>query len=171
MPQAAVLAPETESFVSETAGQYLTFNLGQEYFGLEILKVQEIIGVLKITSMPRTPEYVRGVINLRGKVVPVVDLRKRFEMSTTEDTEKTVIIVVQISHDDAFHTTGLLVDQVNEVLDVDESDIEMPPTMGDAGNIEFIRAMGKVNDNVVMLLDADKILGINELAIIEKSVN
>ena len=103
----------------DRGGKFLTFHLGGEEYGLEILKVQEIIGIMAITRVPRTPEFVRGVINLRGKVIPVVDLRLKFEMEGQADTERTCIIVVQVSHNNNQVTMGLLVDEVSEVLDID----------------------------------------------------
>lgn len=153
-----------ESVNAATAGLYLTFALGDETYGLGILKVQEIIGIMDVTKVPRTPEYVRGVINLRGKVIPVVELRLKFGMDKLEDTERTCIIVVQVESAGGAVTTGVIVDEVAEVLDIREDQIEPPPSFGASVDTEFILAMGKVDEKVVMLLDVDKVLGGSALA-------
>lgn len=140
------------------AGQYLTFELGNEVYGLEILKIQEIIGMMNVTSVPKTPEYVRGVINLRGKVIPVIDLRLKFLMDSQEDTNRTCIIVVQVASQGETVTTGILVDEVSEVLDIDAGQIEPAPSFGAGVQTEFILGMGKVGNKVIMLLDVDKVL-------------
>jgi purine-binding chemotaxis protein CheW len=146
-----------------SAGKYLTFKLGPEDFGIGILKVQEIIGMLAVTRMPRTPAYVRGVVNLRGKVIPVLDLRLKFGMDTREDTERTCIIVVQLQSSGSEITMGIIVDEVSEVLDVAASQIEPPPSFGSSVDVSFIMGMGKVGQKVVQLLDADRILMRQEL--------
>lgn len=156
----------------ELAGKYLTFRLAEEEYGLQILKVQEIIGMMNITKVPKTPEFVRGVINLRGRVIPVADLRRKFSMSFKEDTEKTCIIVVQVKNarDDTDKTTmGILVDEVSEVLDVDGEQIEDTPSLGASVNTDFILGMGKVDEKVVMLLDIDKVLTEAEIQLMEGS--
>jgi purine-binding chemotaxis protein CheW len=146
-----------------SAGKYLTFKLGPEDFGIGILKVQEIIGMLAVTRMPRTPAYVRGVVNLRGKVIPVLDLRLKFGMDVRQDTERTCIIVVQLQSGEATVTMGLIVDEVSEVLDVAATQIEPPPSFGSSVDVSFIMGMGKVGQKVVQLLDADRILMRQEL--------
>tara|TARA_R110001592_G_scaffold14602_2_gene65064 strand:+ start:1068 stop:1571 length:504 start_codon:yes stop_codon:yes gene_type:complete len=151
------------------AGKYLTFELGQEVYGIEILKVQEIIGIMSITHVPKTPDYVRGVINLRGKVIPVVELRRKFRMKTVEDTERTCIIVVQVRGTDGSIIMGILVDEVSEVVNIPADMIESAPTFGTNVNTAFILAMGKVGDRVVILLDADKVLTIEEMVTLERS--
>lgn len=140
------------------AGKYLTFRLAQEEYGLEILKVQEIIQLQAITRVPRTPPYVRGVINLRGKVIPVVDLRAKFGIEGAEDTERTCIIVVQIQAGDAVLVIGILIDEVREVLDIRAENIEESPSFGSSVETEFILGMGKVNGQVKILLDIDRVL-------------
>ncbi len=148
----------TTSEVQETtsrAGKYLTFILAEEIYGLEILKVREIIGMMTITDVPRTPGYVRGVINLRGKVIPVVDLRLKFGMMTAEETEETCIIVVDVNGVEM----GTIVDRVSEVLDINEADIEDAPAMGLDVNTDFILGMGKADEKVTILLDISKVLG------------
>lgn len=151
-----------------TAGKYLTFQLSGEIYGLEILKVQEIIGMMNVTHVPKTPVYVRGVINLRGKVIPVLDLRLKFEMESVEDTEKTCIIVVQITRNSSKLTMGILVDEVSEVLDITDNQIEPPPTFGSAVDIDFILGVGKIGQKVIMLLDVDKVLSGGELENLDK---
>jgi len=150
----------------DSAGQYLTFALGNEVYGLEILKVQEIIGMTTVTKVPRTPGFLRGVINLRGKVVPVVDLRTKFGMETKEDTNLTCIIVVQVVRKSQQVIMGVIVDEVAEVVDIRSEQIEPPPSLGTAGQTEFISAMGKVGSKVVILLDTDKVLSWGELELL-----
>ena len=153
------------------AGKYLTFKLGAEEYGLEILKVQEIIKMMDITRVPRTPAFVRGVINLRGKVIPVVDLRLKFCMESRENTDKTCVIVVQVAQSGAASgavTMGTLVDEVSEVLDINGDQIEPSPEFGTAVDTAFILGMGKVAKKVIMLLDIDKVLSSGELAAVAK---
>ncbi len=146
------------------AGKYMTFQLAKEEYGLEILKVREIIGLMEITRVPRTREFIRGVINLRGKVIPVVDLRLKFAMPAIEATEQTVIIVVQYSLEGGRPLTmGILVDQVLEVLSIDGTHIEPPPSLGSASlDSEFILGVGKHEKRIVFLLDIAKVLSTDE---------
>ena len=155
-----------QSGTAAMAGKYLTFELGGEVYGLEILKVQEIIGMMTVTRVPKTPGFVRGVINLRGKVIPVVDLRLKFGLDAKEDTERTCIIVVQVQGEDIQVTMGIIVDEVSEVMDVDGEQIEPPPEFGASVDTEFIMGMGKVDQRVVMLLDVDKVLSVGEMSMI-----
>ena len=149
---------QIEADNASRAGKYLTFRLENEEFGLEILKVQEIIQMQAITRVPRTPEFVRGVINLRGKVIPVVDLRMKFGISRAEDTEKTCIVVVQIRHSDGVVVMGTIIDEVREVLDIPGASIEDTPSFGASIDTEFILGMGKIGQSVKILLDIDKVL-------------
>ncbi len=151
-------------------GKYLTFSLGQEEYGLEILKVREIIGFIDVTSVPKTPDYVTGVINLRGQVIPVVDLRCKFDMDTTDVTEETCIIVVEISSRSTNINTGIIVDKVQEVLDISVDQIEDTPEFGSSVNTEFILGMGKIGDSVKILLDIDKVLSSDSLVHIKDDV-
>lgn len=137
------------------AGKYLTFVLADEIYGLEILKVREIIGMMSITDVPGTPGYVRGVINLRGKIIPVVDLRSKFGMPPTEETDETCIIVVDVGGVEM----GTVVDKVSEVLDISEQEITDTPAMGLDINADFILGMGKADDKVTILLDISRVLG------------
>ena len=141
------------------AGKYLSFVLGEEEYGLEILRVQEINGMMDITRVPRTPSYVRGVINLRGRVIPVISLREHFNMESADDTEKTCIILVQVQYGDTEITMGIVVDEVSEVLNILDNQIEPPPSFGGGmEEIDFITGMGKLDDKVVILLDIDRVL-------------
>ncbi len=145
--------------IRDKEGKYLTFALGNEEYGLEILKVREIIGYMEITAIPQTPSYVKGVINLRGQVIPVVDLRLKFSMNAAEVTEETCIIVVEISQGDRRFQTGIVVDRVQEVLDIDGENIEDAPQFDFQVDTNFILGMGKINGSVKILLDIDKVLG------------
>ncbi|NMC43871.1 MAG: purine-binding chemotaxis protein CheW [candidate division Zixibacteria bacterium] len=140
------------------AGKYLTFRLDREEYGLEILKVREIIGLMGITKVPRTPHYIRGVINLRGKVIPVLDLRAKFGMDVIADTEETCIIVVDVQNTGNSIMMGILVDAVSEVLDIQAGEIEEPPTFGSEVDTRFILGIGKVKNSVKILLDIDRVL-------------
>ncbi len=144
------------------AGKYLTFFLAGEEYGLEILKVSEIIGLQPITRVPRMPEFVRGVINLRGKVIPITDLRMKFGMDA-EDSEDSCIIVVQMRG----IQTGIVVDRVSEVVAITEADIEDAPSFGAGIRTEFLLGIGKTGERVKLLLDIDKVLATTELAALE----
>ncbi len=144
------------------AGKYLTFSLAKEEYGLEILKVREIIGLMDITSVPRTPEYVKGVINLRGKVIPVVDLRLKFSMEEAEHTDETCVIVVDVNAVEM----GIIVDKVSEVLDIENEQIEDAPSFGASVDTDFILGMGKSGERVTILLDISKVLSAKDVAAI-----
>jgi len=143
---------------SRLAGKYMTFKLAEEEYGLEILKVREIIGLMEITRVPKTSGYIRGVINLRGKVIPVVDLRLKFGMAKTESTDQTVIIVVQYTTSNGDYTMGILVDEVLEVLNISAEQIEPPPSFGGTVESEFILGIGKSEKRVIFLLDIGRVL-------------
>lgn len=165
--------PNSEEFNSSKpsvprvrGGKYLVFKLSGEEYGLEILKVLEIIGLLEITNIPRMPNFVRGVINLRGKVIPIIDLRKKFGMTFGQDTKHTCIIVVDVLQKDSRSLMGILVDTVSEVIDIDGSEIEESPSFGTVVDTSFIRGMGKVKGQVKILLDIDKVLSSEEFSLI-----
>ncbi|MGM0608099.1 MAG: chemotaxis protein CheW [Candidatus Muiribacteriota bacterium] len=143
---------------SMDSAKYLTFKLEKETYGLPILRVQEIIGMMKITKFPKAPDYVRGVINLRGKVIPVVELRKKFCVQSVEDDDKTCIIVLSLNDDSGGIRQGIIVDEVSEVMDIENTKIEQPPDFGSQQQEEFITGVGKTNDKVIILLDVDKLL-------------
>lgn len=147
---------------TDRGGKYLTFVLGDEEYGLEILKVREIIGVMAITVVPRTPEFIRGVINLRGKIIPVVDLRAKFNMEIIETTKETCIIVVDVVLNDETVEMGILVDKVSEVLDISSEAIEDPPSFGSSFNEQFIMGMAKAKDSVKILLNIGAVLNAQE---------
>lgn len=140
------------------AGKYLTFQLASEVYGLEVLKVHEIIGMMPITRVPKMPVFIRGIINLRGKLIPVIDMREKFSLIKQIDTAKTCIIVVQIKEKEIPVTIGILVDAVAEVLDIPLANVEPTPSFGSDVNTQFILGIGKISEKVVMLLDIDKIL-------------
>lgn len=149
------------------AGKYLTFQLNDEIYGLEILKVREIIGLMDVTPVPRTPSHIRGVINLRGKIIPVMDLRVKFGMEKKADTDQTCIIVIDLTADSVTTQIGALVDAVSEVLNITDADIEPPPSFGEDVEANFIRGIAKTNGNVAILLDEMKVLatpGVVQLA-------
>ena len=150
-------------------GKFLTFLMANEKYGLEILKVREIMGMMAVTSVPTTPAFIRGVINLRGKVIPVVDLRLKFGIEAKEDTQRTCIIVVHLTHAAQEMTMGILVDEVSDVLDIDRSQIEPPPSFGSNIRTDFILGMGKVDQKVMTLLDIDRVLTEQEVALVESS--
>ncbi|CAN2039696.1 Chemotaxis protein CheW [Candidatus Magnetomoraceae bacterium gMMP-15] len=145
-------------------GKYLTFALADEEYGIGILKVKEIIGMMPITPVPQTPEFVKGVINLRGKVIPVVDLRSKFGMETIEYNDRTCIIVVETEGREERIQIGIVVDSVSEVLNIRESDVEDTPTFGTELNTEYILGMAKTEGGVKILLDIDRVLSAEELS-------
>ena len=155
-----------EPGIENAAGKYLSFKLAEESFGISILKIQEIVGLMPVTFVPRTPAFMRGVINLRGKVIPVIDLRLKFGMESGQDTERTCIVVVRMPATHGEVVLGLIVDEVSEVLNIGASQIEPPPSMN-AGDSEFILGMGKLGDKVIMLLDIDKAISADHLSIPE----
>jgi purine-binding chemotaxis protein CheW len=164
MSETATRTQQLNEAIVEKEGKYLTFALGPEEYGLEILKVREIIGYMEITAVPQTPHYVKGVINLRGQVIPVIDLRTNFGMNTAEVTEETCIIVVEISNSSRKFNTGIVVDRVQEVLDIAGEDIEGTPEFGSAVNTDFILGMGKIGDSVKILLDIDRVLASDDFS-------
>jgi len=150
---------------SDKESKYLTFALAEEEYGIGILKVKEIIGMMSITSVPQTPPFVKGVINLRGKVIPVVDLRLKFGMEEMAYTERTCIIVVEIAGEGRKTVNtqmGIVVDAVSEVLNIKAEDVEETPTFGAALNTDFILGMAKMEGGVKILLDIDKVLSRQE---------
>ncbi|HAI12980.1 MAG TPA: chemotaxis protein CheW [Phycisphaerales bacterium] len=149
--------------IRELVGKYLTFHLSQEQYGVSLLAVREIIGLMDITHVPRTPEYVRGVINLRGRIIPVVDLRLKFGMQAIDDTEVTCIIVVEMTYEDQVIQIGILVDEVDEVLDIQEGQIDNLPSIGADMSMNYICGVAKISQRVVMLLDIQRVLSAMDL--------
>ncbi|MCX7603291.1 MAG: chemotaxis protein CheW [Bryobacteraceae bacterium] len=150
-------------------GKYLVFQLGREEFGVEVLKVREIMGLQQITEVPQTPHYVRGVINLRGKVIPVVDLRRKFGMADGEQTARTCIVVLQVRRRGGGDPLlmGVIVDGVSEVLTIHEQDVEDTPSFGEGIHLPYILGMAKVKGRVKILLDIDEVMTAQELAGLE----
>jgi purine-binding chemotaxis protein CheW len=155
---------EVHAELAHLAGKYLTFKLAEEEYGLEIIKVQEIIGLMPITKVPRVPEYMRGVINLRGRIIPTIDLRSKFNLPSVEDTDKTCIIVVEVMSSKGKVNVGIIVDQVAEVLDVAANEIDHAPEFGTALHTDFILGVGIVKGAVKILLDIDKVLTSEDIA-------
>ena len=150
-------------------GKYLTFVLEKETYGIGILKVKEIIGMMPITSVPRTPEFIKGIVNLRGKVIPVVDLRLKFNMASIPYSDRTCIIVVEIDGPSGTVPIGIVVDAVSEVLNIKEEEIEETPAFGAKMNTDYILGMAKKDDAVKILLDIDSVLNIKELESLNQS--
>jgi purine-binding chemotaxis protein CheW len=155
--------------VSDREGKYLTFALAGEEYGISILKVKEIIGLMPITTVPRTPDYVKGVINLRGKVIPVVDFRLKFGMEAMAYNERTCIIVVEIKGVDRTIMMGMVVDSVSEVLNIKAADIEDTPNFGSHLNTAFILGMAKTNGSVKILLDIDRVFREEEMTVLAQA--
>lgn len=143
-------------------GKYLIFNLANEEYGIPILKVQEIMGMQEVTTVPKLPEFIKGVINLRGKIIPILDLRMKFAMEEKEYTERTCIIVVSIEKDNHPITMGIVVDEVSEVENITKKQIEPPPEFGNNILVEFLLGVGKIEKRVVVLLDIDRVLSKEE---------
>ncbi len=155
--------------MKDREGKYLTFSLADEEYGIGILKVKEIIGMMPITTVPRTPEFVKGVINLRGKVIPVIDLRLKFSMEKIDYTERTCIIVVNLKSRAADILIGVVVDSVSEVLNIKADDIEDTPTFGTSLDTAYILGMAKMEGGVKILLDIDQVLSAEEVAALEST--
>jgi len=152
--------------VSGTPQQYLTFTLGGEMFAVAILNVKEIIEYGVVTEIPMMPTFIRGVINLRGAVVPVIDLSCRFGGKPTQAARRTCIIIVELVEGDLKHDIGVMVDAVSEVLEISATDIEPPPTFGAKIRTDFISGMGKVNGKFVILLDVARVLSVEEISML-----
>jgi purine-binding chemotaxis protein CheW len=148
---------------------YLTFTLGEEVFAVDVQKVREVLDFTSITKVPRTPDFMRGVINLRGSVVPVIDMRLKFGMEGTEEAVDTCVIVMEVSLDDETTVIGALADSVKEVFDLDPEQIEPPPRIGTSLNTEFIHGMGKHNEQFIIILDINRVFSADELILVGAS--
>lgn len=157
--------------VEETHEQFLTFLLGGEMFAISIVPIKEIIEYGALTGVPMMPAFIRGVINLRGRVVPVIDIALRFGRPPTGETRRTCIVIVEILADGEKQDVGVIVDSVSEVLDIPHSEIEPPPTFGAHVRADFIYGMGKIAGRFVIILDVDKVLSIEEMALIGQTGN
>ncbi|MHC4267623.1 MAG: chemotaxis protein CheW [Planctomycetota bacterium] len=149
-----------------TEEKFLTFVLNNEVYGIEILKVREIIGLMDITNVPQTPDYMKGVINLRGKVIPVIDLRLKFSMPEEEHTQETCTIVVEVDNT----SIGIIVDNVSEVMEIKGDEIEDTPQFGQGIDTNFIMGLGKTKETIVILLDIAMVLSTEELEIVKQHV-
>lgn len=149
------------------AVQYLTFRLGDELFGVDVSKAREVLDYSEVTHVPQMPDYMLGVINLRGSVVPVINLRNKFGMADSDQTIDTCIIVIEVDIDGDIIVIGTLADAVQEVLDLHASQIEPPPRLGTKLNTEFIKGMGNIDDQFLIILDIDRVFTAEELAVIE----
>jgi len=167
MEQAARQVQQDSRTLQEKEGKYLTFTLANEDYGLEILKVREIIGMMDITHVPQTPEYVKGVINLRGRVIPVIDLRLKFGLEAAEYGERTCIIVVEVQTHTAAVQMGVVVDSVSEVLNINGEDIEPPPSFGSRLKTQYILGIAKAKGTIKILLDIDRVLTSEEISGLE----
>ena len=155
--------------MADREGKYLTFSMASEEYGIGILKIKEIIGMMSITTVPQTPEFIKGVINLRGKVIPVIDLRLRFGMTANDYTERTCIIVVEIPGMSGTVMIGIVVDSVSEVLSIKGDEIEETPTFGTKLNTDYILGMAKMDGGVKILLDIDRVLSRDEMYMLEEA--
>jgi purine-binding chemotaxis protein CheW len=155
----AVTTPVASNLRGFTAGKYLSFQLSKEEYGIAILKVREIIGMVDVTPLPRTPDFVRGVINLRGRIIPVIDLRRKFGMAPTDFTNETCIIVADVSRDaDSTFRVGCIVDTVSEVLSIGADHFESTPRCANAAG-DYIAGLAKLKDRVLILLDIERVIG------------
>jgi purine-binding chemotaxis protein CheW len=157
-----IITELVEAYEDTQKGKYLTFSLGNEFYGIEIKFVTEIIGIQAITEVPELPEYIKGIINLRGKIIPVMDVRIRFKKEAKEYNDRTCIVVIDILD----LCVGLIVDSVSEVIRIPEENIVLPPEMGGAAN-RFIKGIGKVDSEVKLLLDCNKLLNENDEILLE----
>src|SRR6056297_382406 len=148
--------------------QYLTFKLHEEIYAFGILNVKEILEYGKITKVPMMPDFIQGVINLRGEVVPVVNLARRFGLKTSEITKRTCVVIIEIGADDTRHELGVMVDSVSEVLEIENDQIRPAPGFGAKIRNDFIRGMGKLADDFVIILEQDKVLSVDELAAVQQ---
>jgi len=157
--------------IMKDINQFLTFMLGKEIFAVDISTVREVLELTAVTRIPRTPKFMRGVINLRGNAVPVVDMRQKLGMSAQEDTVETCIIIVEIDFEGDITVMGALVDSVNEVFEMGEKDIEPAPKMGAAVDASYIKGMGRQDDDFIIIMDIGKIFSAEELAMAKQAVN
>ena len=148
--------------------QYLTFKLGEEVYAVDISKVREVLDFTTVTKVPRTPDFMRGVINLRGSVVPVVDLALKFGLPESPITRRTCIVVVEVDLDGERAVMGVMADAVSQVLDLGGGDIEPPPAFGTRVHMEYLLGMGKAGKKFILLLDIDRILSVDELIEVTK---
>lgn len=159
---------ENTDTVKAQLHQYLTFKLDEEMFALDVSQVREILDVTTITKVPCSPDFMRGVINVRGSVLPVVDLRLKFRMTGTEQSVDTRIVVMEISLEGELITIGTMADAVHDVMDIDPADIDPPPKVGGKWNVEFIKGIGKHNEAFIIILNVDRIFSAHELEMVQE---
>ena len=169
MAELAEKMDQAVKVMANREGKYLTFTLADEEYGIGILKIKEIIGMMPVTTVPQTPDFVKGVINLRDKVIPVIDLRLRFGIESIDYTDRTCIIVVEIQGTIQTVQIGIVVDSVSEVLNVKGEEIEDTPTFGAKLNTDYILGMAKMEGGVKILLDIDRVLKAEEVELLEKA--
>ena len=169
MAELAEAIDSTLDVVNGKGGKYLTFSMGAEEYGISILRIKEIIGMLPITTVPQTPKFAKGVINLRGKVIPVIDLRLRFNMEAIPYTERTCIIVIEIEGEEGNILTGIVVDSVSEVLNIRDKEIADTPTFGVNMNTEYILGVAKMENGIKILLDINQALNGADIKALEET--
>jgi purine-binding chemotaxis protein CheW len=169
MAEATDTMDQAVKAMTDREGKYLTFTLAEEEYGIGILKIKEIIGMMPVTSVPKTPEFVKGVINLRGKVIPVLDLRLRFGIAEIDYTERTCIIVVEVEGQTGRVEIGIVVDSVSEVLNIKGSEIEDTPAFGTKLDTAFILGMAKMEGGIKILLDIDRVLATREVEALQNA--
>jgi len=169
MAELAEKMDQAVKVMANREGKYLTFTLADEEYGIGLLKIKEIIGMMPVTTVPQTPDFVKGVINLRDKVIPVIDLRLRFGMESIDYTDRTCIIVVEIQGTIQTVQIGIVVDSVSEVLNVKGEEVEDTPTFGTKLNTDYILGMAKIEGGVKILLDIDRVLKAEEVELLEKA--
>jgi len=169
MSQQVETMDQAVKHMSDRKGKYLTFTLANEEYGIGILKIREIIGMMPITTVPQTPAFVKGVINLRGKVIPVIDLRLRFAMGAIDYNDRTCIIVVEIAGGQDTIQIGIVVDSVSEVLNIKGEEIEDTPTFGTKLDTDYILGMAKMEGGVKILLDIDRVLSAEEISQLDET--
>lgn len=152
------------TLIANTIQQYLTFVLGREIFAINILNIKEIIEYGQLTEVPKMPAFIRGVINLRGAVVPVIDMAARFDKPTAELTRKTCIVIIEVAHAEGTQVVGIMVDAVNEVVDIEPGNIEPAPSFGANIRVDFIEGMGKIEGKFIILLNVNKVLSVDEIS-------
>ena len=153
---------------SNESRQYVTFQLAEELFGVEVSRTREVLSLTSVTSVPQTPDYMLGVINLRGQVVPVIDLRLKLGLAAGDATQDTCIIVLEVAVDDETLIIGAMADAVREVLEIKPDQIEPAPRLGTRLNTAFIQGMGKVDEQFIILLDIDRVFSGDELALVQE---
>lgn len=159
----------SSAIVDTVTGQYLSFILDKEIYAIDISQVREVLDIAKITHVPRMPEFMKGVINLRGGVVPVVDLRVKFDMHIMDDTVNTCIVIIEIPIDGELTLIGAIADSVQEVIDIEPEDVEPAPKIGTRLNTEFIQGMSKKGDDFVILLDINRVFSMDELSNVQSA--